>query len=229
MILGNIINAYICKNKFNNGVNDGDLTIVCKNDNNFTAHSCILSPISDYISRIMKSDNNDKRINLKEFDNNNVKDVIGWFYIINEKSLWDATKNDLHSYTQYFRIFDQLNINVKFDNLIKKFCEDLKKSLERCSWMKKDWYCPLSYMDNYDNKYFDIIKGHIFDFYKSEIRNYVLSYLLDIVHSEYLDDGHHKLDKFSQFMNFENYPISTKLKYEIIIRSLVDFNMIKSN
>ena len=227
-MLGNIINAYICKNKFNNGINNGDLTIVCKDDNNFKAHSCVLSPISDYISRLMKTDNSDIRINLKEFDNGTVKDVIGWFYIINDKSLWEAkTRNDVRSYIEYFKILDQLNINIKFDNLIKKFCEDLNKCLQQCSWMKKEWYHPLSYMDNYDNKYFELIKLHIFEIYKCEIRNDVLSYLLDIVHSEYLQDGHHKLDQFNQFMNFKNCPISTKLKYEIIMRSLVDFNQDK--
>lgn len=222
-----ILNGYIKRNTFNNGVNDGDCKIICNGKKSFIAHSTQLSAVSQYMKHIIEHKiSTDNKIEITmDFPCNVVKKFIEWTYQHNSpfENYFKEFAFD-HKFI-VFKLFDKLGLDSSFDNAVNNYYLYVQTAIKNANCTKTDWALLLSFLENYDNKYYALLKNDIMRTAHKEIKNYVVSYLLDIVHSEYLQDDKHTLDGLSTFANESNYSLSRETKHEIIIMGLIEHNM----
>lgn len=242
------LTEYLNRNKFNMGINDGDLLIICE-DGQFTAHLNVIKRASAYVKNFAdnysnstnnKNDNNDnddknennllhknRKIEFKllNYEMHVAKNVICWLY---QKDLkLEELSIPTHNFRTYFSILELVNLlelNKNYDIGTRLYYDFIKNKLQKSSSVKKNWPLLLSFIDGKEVKYFKSIKKDIFDCCKKEIRDYVISYMLDIVHSEYLGDNKKSLNKFNGFLDGVDYSLSLDLKHEIIVTTLGIYN-----
>ncbi len=224
----NILDSYITRNYFNNGINDGDCIVIC-NGGSFIVHSSVVSATSKYIDELIKYQliTSDKIEIHLDFPLKTTMKFFGWLY--DTTTPLESYKVDCYSeYFNYFKIIDKLELDDKYSITINNYYQWLKKRLSTSKCIKKEWAILIYFLENYKNKYFDLLRQDIMKIAHNEIKNEVISYTLDLFHSEYLADNKHKIDKFSTFLIDPKYPLSIDTKYEIIIKILVEKNQDKS-
>jgi hypothetical protein len=174
-----------------------------------------------------KISTNDKLEIQLDFPIKNIIALVGWMYQPSNPIVFDTEY--MCEQISFFEIFDLLEIEDAYSDTMHNYFLFVKKLLAR--HLPKYWKGCLSILERHHDQhgYNQLLIKEVLQLAQVEIKDYVISYLLDIIHSEYLQDDRHKMNRFKNFNNEDDFPISLELTHEIIVWALVDHNQKKSS
>lgn len=171
---------------FNNGENDGDVRIICKNNENFIAHSFIIKYCSDLFRSVFESqkNNTDCITNENSNDNGNSNNIFVWYLIKYNyftvfniiKSMYEDTTINL-PFKNFFEYYDFIEFIMPTNILSKSIKSEFDShilsitSLVNSKNKKPDYRIIilklLASFENVDNTYINTVRDIIYVNYSS--------------------------------------------------------------
>jgi hypothetical protein len=165
------MNTYL-SNLFNNGQNNGNVTVICK-DGDFKAHSWVLKKCSNYYSDISHS----SIIYLKSFNMTVVTSLFKILYYNNyfTNNIYNELKSDISNIFEFFNLVDMILIKEDID--ISEICDHI---INNFKWTinNNNFINILNLCVNVDNKHINNLRDYIINnFSENNINKIVKNYL----------------------------------------------------
>lgn len=168
------------KTMFNEGNNNGDITIVCK-DKEVKVHSEVLRKHSEYYRNCEQTFDSEKKLCFNEYNNNMICPFISILYESTyDKVYYSASQTD---FFDFFEFADILLLDSIMDERMKEICNIYITNMKRGIYVNHKplpdlyWFHLLSGM-NYTNKYFKIFVDELINIYIQDIaKSYITHYI----------------------------------------------------